>query len=85
MAHFAALCGAGAVRLQPIVSDSADFGRIPCSSAWTGQVLPLSTINVHSDGSFDIEQANEYIQTPSSIRSYVESWAAWGEETGTPM
>ncbi len=67
------------------VEDERQVINIPCSSAWTGQVPPLSTINVHSDGSFDIEQSNEYIQTPSSIRSYVESWAAWGEETGTPM
>ena len=67
------------------VTDERQVINIPCSAAWTGQALPLSAISLDDDGSFQIERGNEYVQTPESIRSYVEGWAAWGEETGTTM
>ena len=67
------------------VTDERQVINIPCSAAWTGQALPLSAISLDDDGSFQIERGNEYVQTPESIRNYVEGWAAWGEETGTTM
>lgn len=67
------------------VTDQYQTVNIPCNSAWKGESLALPVITVCEDGSYDISQAESYVQTPESIRAYVETWAQWGEQTNTPV
>lgn len=67
------------------VTDQYQTVNVPCNFAWKGEPLALPVITVHEDGSYDISQTESYVQTPESIRAYVETWTQWGEQTNTPV